>query len=219
MSLFSSKRLTAANLFWVALFLPVNLLLQPAWLAIETIPPRLDVTPAVVALVKMIYFLSVCWGFYVLAKLWPELAAAPSKAAAMGYRLIGLASIGALMVVHSPAIYRYGELERTLYREVRAANQSTPAAVGPGVRQEQIRLGAREITYEFTLTGVVASQVDLVKIREAIRTPLIAAICVDKKLARSLNHGVALQYVYRDKNGHTLAILSVMRENCDRATG
>jgi hypothetical protein len=91
--------------------------------------------------------------------------------------------------------------------------------VGPGVRQEQIRLGAREITYEFTLTGVVASQVDLVKIREAIRTPLIAAICVDKKLVRSLNHGVALQYVYRDKNGHTLAILSVMRENCDRATG
>ena len=216
MNLFSSRRLTAAYLFWVALFIPVNLLLQPAWLAIEIFPPRLDLTPAVVALVKLMYFLSVCWGVYVLAKLWPGLAALPSKVAAMGYRLAGLASIGALMVVHAPAIYHYGELERTVYREVRAANQSTPAVVGPGVRQEQIQLGAREITYEFILTSAVASQVDLVKIREAIRPPLIAAICVDKKLVRLLNHGVALHYVYRDKNGHTLAILSVMRENCDR---
>ena len=212
-------RLTAANLFWVALFIPVNLLLQPAWFALATFPPRLDVTPAVVALVKLMYFLSVCWSFYALALLWPGLAALPSQAAAMGYRLAGLASIGALMVVHAPAIYRYGELERTVYREVRAANQSAPAAAGPGVRQEQIRLGAREITYEFTLTGVVASQVDLGKIREAIRTPLIASICVDKTLVRWLNHGVALHYVYRDKNGHTLAILSVLRENCARAPG
>ena len=219
MTLFSSRRLTAAYLFWVALFIPVNLLLQPAWLAIATLPPRLDLTPAVVALVKLIYFLSVCWGFYVLAKLWAGLSALPSQAAAMGYRLAGLASIGALMVVHAPAIYQYGELERTVYREVRAANQSTPATAGPGVRQEQIRLGAREITYEFTLTGVVASQVDPGKIREAIRTTLIAAICIDKKLVRSLNHGIALHYVYRDKNGHTLAILSVMRENCARAPG
>ncbi len=219
MSPSSSRRLTAANLFWVALFIPVNLLLLPAWFAIATIPPRLDVTPAVVALVKLMYFLSVCWSFYVLAILWPGLAALPSQAAAMGYRLAGLASIGALMVVHAPAIYRYGELERTVYREVRAAKQSIPASVGPGVRQEQIRLGAREITYEFTLTGVVASQVDLGKIREAIRTSLIAAVCADKKLVGTLDHGVALHYVYRDKNGQTLAILSVTRENCARAPG
>jgi hypothetical protein len=215
----SSRRLTASNLFWVTLFIPVNLLLQPAWFAVVSLPPRLDVTPSVVALVKVMYFLSVCWSFYVLAKLWPGLAALPSQAAAMGYRLAGLASIGALMVVHAPAIYRYGELERTVYREVRAANQSIPAMVGPGVRQEQIRLGAREITYEFTLTGVVASPVDPGKIREAIRTPLIAAICVDKKVVRTLNHGVALQYVYRDKDGQPLAELSVMRENCPPAPG
>jgi len=215
----SSRRLTASNLFWVALFIPVNLLLQPAWFAIVTFPPRLDVTPAIVAVVKVMYFLSVCWGFYVLAKLWPGLAALPSHAAAMGYRLAGLASIGALMVVHAPAIYRYGELERSVYREVRAANQSIPAMVGPGIRQGQIRLGAREITYEFTLTGVVASQVDLGKIREAIRTPLIAAICVDKKLVPTLNHGVVLHYAYRDKDGQPLAELSVMRENCAPAPG
>ena len=219
MSPSSSRRLTAAKLFWVALFIPVNLLLLPAWFAIANVPPRLDVTPAIVALVKMMYFLSVCWGFYVLAKLWPGLAALPSKAAAMGYRLAGLASIGALMVVHAPAIHRYGDLERMVYREVRAANPSTPVAAGPGVQLDRIRLGAREITYEFTLTAVAASQVDPGKIRESIRGPLMAAICADKKLVSTLNHGVALHYAYRDKDGKPLTDLSVMRENCARTPG
>ena len=219
MSPSSSRRLTAANLFWVALFIPVNLLLQPAWFAIANVPPRLDMTPAIVALVKMMYFLSVCWGFHRLAKLWPGLAALPSKAAAMGYRLAGLASIGALMVMHAPAIYRYGELERMVYREVRTANPSTPVAAGPGVQLDRIRLGAREITYEFTLTAVAASQVDPGKIRESIRGPLTATICADKKLVSTLNHGVALHYMYRDKDGKPLTDLSVMRENCARTPG
>ena len=208
-----------AKQFWVALFIPVNLLLQPAWFAIATLPPRLDMTPAVVALVKLMYFMSVCWGFYMLAKLWPGLTALPSQTAAMGYRLAGLVSLGALMVVHAPAIYRYGELERTVYREVRAAQQSIPVAAGPGVRLEKVLLGAHRITYEYSLTGVTASQVDLGKIREAIRGSLMAAICPDKKLMLTLKHGVALHYVYRDKDGQPITDLSVIHENCVNTPG
>jgi hypothetical protein len=214
-----SKRLTAASLFWVALFIPVNLLLQPTWFAVASFQPRLDVAPTMVALVKLMYFLSVCWGFYVLAKLWPGLSGLPSRAAAMLYRLAGLASIGALMVVHAPAIYRYGELERALHREIRATSQSMPLAAGPGVRMDQVWLGAREITYKFTLIGATASQMDLGKIREAIRAPLVAAVCADKKLTPTLSHGVTLRYIYQDKDGQPLADLALARENCVRTPG
>ena len=152
----TSKRVTVARLFWFALLLPVNLLLQPIWFAIETVQPSLESTPAIVTIVKLGYFMSVCYGFYVLAKIWAALQSTQPRLAA-GYRLAGLATLGGLISVHGSAIYHYAAPERELHREVRAISKSAPVWVAQGVRLERAHLekinAAQYAPDEFIILG------------------------------------------------------------------
>lgn len=213
----SSKLAAVSGLSWIAFFLALNLLFQSIWFAVESFAPRLDLAPAIAALVKLTYFLSVSCAVYGLVKLWPHWAGESNKAATWGYRTVGLAAVGALIAVHASAIYRYADAERELIREIRATHRVAPVVVAPGVRLERVRIEKHEAIYEYTLTDLAAAQVDTAKVRDAIRASLEKTICANGNLLRILGHGARLHYVYRDRAGLPLADIALSQASCMRA--
>jgi hypothetical protein len=209
----------AVRLFWIALFLPVNLLFQPLWFALLSISPPMDSPLGWTTFVKLSYFLSVCWAVLLLAKIWPSLKPARSRAITWAYRLIGLASVTALLVAHAPRMYQFGRPERDLFSEIRRINKTLPLQVGPGIRLDATRLGKSEIAYEYTLTGAEVLQLDRRKIQPVIFNSVKNLICRDEKQTKLLAQGVWLHYAYRERNGRLLAAFSLGQRSCAGGAG
>ncbi len=200
--------------FWLVFFVPVNLLFQAALFALVPIQPALDSAPYVVVAVKAAYFLMVGFGVLTLRAVWQPMDDLPSRTAVWAYRLAGLLSIAALLVVHAGSVYQFGRMEREINRNMRSANKALPITPQAGLRVDRVKLERRDWIYESTLTQQLAAQIDRAKFRVTVRPALAGAICADAWQRRLLGVGVRIRYVYRDRNGGLVADESFERSTC-----
>lgn len=203
-----------ARLFWIGLLLPVNLIFQPLLFSLENYRPALDAAPVAATLVKVGYFISVCFGFYMLARLWPELPKGRPKAAGICYRMAGLASVLGLIAIHAAPIYHYAEIERDIHRESIAVNRATPSWIGAGIRLDRLRLQANDMVYEITVTNADAGKMNLPAYGAAVSPSLRLAACSSQTVVRNLGHGIRLRYVFHDRNARPLLDTVVDQGNC-----
>jgi len=204
--------------FWLAFFVPVNLLFQAALFALVPIQPALDTAPYVIVAVKAAYFLMVGFGVLTLRAIWQPIGALPSRTAVWAYRLAGLLSIAALLVVHADSVYQFGRVEREINRNMLSANKTLPITPQAGLRVDRVKLERREWIYESTLTQQLATQIDRAKFGMAIRPALAGAICADAWQRRLLGMGIRIRYVYRDRNGEPVADEAFERSTCPGKT-
>lgn len=208
----------AQKFFWFAFFVPVNLLFQAALFALEPIQPALDAAPYVIVAVKAAYFLMVGFGVLSLRALWQPIGGLPARTAVWAYRLAGLASIAALLLVHAGGVYQFGRIERETMRNMLTANKTLPITPQAGLRVDRVRLERRDWIYESTLTQQLAAQMDRAKFGAAVRPALAGAICADAWQRRLLGMGIRIRYVYRDRNGEPITDLSFERGTCPAKT-
>ena len=200
--------------FWLAFFVPVNLLFPAALFALVSIQPALDSAPYVIVAVKAAYFLMVGFGVLSLRALWQPIGDLPSRTAVWGYRLAGLLSIAALLVVHAGSVYQFGRMEREINRNMLSANKALPITPQAGLRVDRVKLERRDWIYASTLTQQLAAQIDRTKFGAAVRPALAGAICADAWQRRLLGMGVRIRYVYRDRNGEPVADEAFERSTC-----
>ena len=206
------------KLFWLVFFVPVNLLFQAALFALVAIHPALDSAPYVIVVVKAAYFLMVGFGVLSLRAVWQSIGGLPSRTAARAYRLAGLLSIAALLVVHADSVYQFGRVEREINRNMLSANKTLPITPQAGLRVDRVKLEGRDWIYESTLTQQLAAKVDRAKFGAAVRPALTGAICADAWQRRLLGMGIRIRYVYRDRNGDLVADESFERGTCPGKT-
>lgn len=204
--------------FWLVFFVPVNLLFQAALFALVSIQPALDSAPYVIVAVKTAYFLMVCFGVLSLRAVWQSIGELPSRTAAWAYRLAGLASIAALLVVHADSVYQFGRIEREIIRTMLSANKTLPITPQAGLRVDRVKLERRDWIYESTLTQQLAAQIDRAKFGTAVRPALAGVICADAWQHRLLGLGIRIRYAYRDRNGELVADESFERSTCPGKT-
>jgi hypothetical protein len=204
--------------FWFVFFVPVNLLFPAALFALVSIQPALDSAPYVVVAVKAAYFLMVGFGVLSLRAVWQPLDDLPLRTAVWAYRLAGVLSIAALLVVHAASVYQFGRTEREINRNMLSANKALPMTPQPGLRVDRVTLERRDWIYESTLTQQLAAQMDRAKFRTAVRPALAGAICADAWQRRLLGMGIRIRYVYRDRNGALVADESFERSTCPGKT-
>ena len=208
----------AQRFFWLAFFVPVNLLFQAALFALVSIQPALDSAPYVVVAVKTAYFLTVCFGVLTLRAVWQPIDGLPSRTAVWAYRLVGLVSIAALLVVHARSVYQFGRMEREINRNMLSANKALPITPQAGLRVDRVTLERRDWIYESTLTQQLAAQIDRAKFGMAVRPALAGAICADAWQRRLSGMGIRIRYVYRDRNGELVIDEPFGRSTCSGKT-
>jgi hypothetical protein len=204
--------------FWLVFFVPVNLLFQAALFALVSIQPVLDSAPYVIVAVKTAYFLMVCFGVLTLRTAWQPIDDLPSRTAAWAYRLLGLVSIAALLVVHAGSVYQFGRMEREINRNMLSANKALPITPQAGLRVDRVTLERRDWIYESTLTRQLAAQIDRAKFGMAVRPVLAGAICADAWQRRLLSRGIRIRYVYRDRSGELVVDEPFERGTCAEKT-
>lgn len=204
--------------FWLVFFVPVNLLFQAALFALVSIQPALDSAPYVIVAVKTAYFLMVCFGVLTLRAVWQSIDDLPSRKAVWAYRLAGLVSIAALLVVHAKSVYQFGRMEREIIRVMLSANKTLPLTPQAGVRLDRVTLERRDWINESTLTQQLAAKIDRAKFRQAVRPALAGVICADAWQHRLLGMGIRIHYVYRDRNGELVVDESFERSTCPGKT-
>jgi len=190
--------------FWLAFFVPVNILFQAALFALASIQPALDSAPYVIVAVKAVYFLMVCFGVLTLRAVWQSIDKLPSRKAVWAYRLAGLVSIAALLVVHGKSVYQFGRMEREIIRTMLSANKNLPVTPQAGLRVDRVTLERRDWINQSTLTRQLAAQIDRAKFRQVTRPVLARVICADAWQHRLLGMGIRIRYVYRDRNGELI---------------
>ena len=204
--------------FWLAFFVPVNILFQATLFALVSIQPALDSAPYEIVAVKTAYFLMVCFGVLTLRALWQSIDDVPSRAAVWAYRLAGLMSIAVLLVVHAKSVYQFGRMEREIIRIMLSANKNLPVTPQAGLRVDRVILKRRDWINEATLTQQLAAQIDRVKFRHVVRPVLARVICADAWQYRLLGMGIRVRYVYRDRNGELVVDESFERSTCPGKT-
>lgn len=197
--------MNAHRLFWLALFIPVNVIFQALCFASGSLHPALDSAVVVIVLVKATYFLMVLFGIFSLKIVWRSVAGMPSRGTAWTYRVAGLATIGALLVIHAGHAYQFGRAEREIRRNMISVNKTLPALFQAGVREDPVRLERRDWVYETTMTQLQASQIDREKFAAAARQALSGTICAVEWHRRLFGFGVQIRYVYRDRYGDIIA--------------
>jgi len=180
--------------------------------------PALDSAPYVVVAVKAAYFLMIGFGVLSLRAVWQAIDDLPSRTAVWAYRLTGLLSIAALLVVHADSVYQFGRMEREIKRTMLSANKALPLTPQAGLRVDRVTLERRDWIYESTLTQQLAAQIDRAKFRMAIRPALAGAICADAWQRRLLGMGIRIRYVYRDRAGELVVDEPFERSTCPGKT-
>ena len=206
------------KVFWLAFIVPANLLFPAVLFALVSIQPALDSAPYVIVAVKTAYFLMVCFGVLTLRAVWPSIEELPSRKTVWVYRLAGLASIAALLIVHAKSVYQFGQLEREVIRNMLSANKSLPVTPQPGLRVDRVTLERRDWISESTLTQQLAAQIDRAKFRQVVRPGLAHIICADAWQHRLLGMGIRIRYIYRDRDGDLVVDESFERSTCPGKT-
>lgn len=209
-----SETTNAHRLFWLALFLPVNVLFQALCFAFGSFRPDLDTAVFAIVLSKAAYFLMVLFGIYSLKIVWRSVAGMSSRGAAWTYRLAGLASVGALLALHAEQAYQFGRTEREIRRNMISANKTLPAPPQAGVRTDLVRLEHRDWVYVSTMTQLQASQVDGKKFAAAVRHALSGTICTVEWHRRLFQLGLRIRYVYRDRHGDIISDEAFGADTC-----
>lgn len=213
-----TKTTSPHDLFWFGLFIPVNTLFQAVCFSLASLHLNLDSFVLTIVLVKAIYFLMVLFGIYFVKILWQAVADLPSQRVAWTYRLLGLASVGALLGVQAPDVYQFGRAEREIRRTMIAANKTFPSAPQAVVRTDHVRLENRDWVYESTMTQLQASQINREKFGVVLRQILSGTACAEALHRRLFQQNVRIRYVIRDRNGETVADESFGANNCPDAT-
>jgi hypothetical protein len=204
--------------FWLAFFIPANILFQAVLFAILSIQPALDSAPYVVVVVKAAYFSMICFGVLTLWRVWQPLGGLPSQTAVWAYRLAGLVSIAALLVVHAGRAYQFGRVEREINSNMQSANKNLPITPQAGLRIDRVKLERRDWIFESTLTQQLAAKVDRAKFGRAIRPGIAGLVCADAWQRKLLEMGIRIRYVYRDRNGELIADEPFQRGTCSGKT-
>jgi hypothetical protein len=174
----------------------------------------LDSFVPTVLLVKAVYFVMVLVGIFSLTSTWRAVTVMSSVRLVWGYRLLGLASIGALLAVHASTVYQFGRTEREVQRNMFAANQQLPASPQAGVRTDRIRLERRDWIYESTMTELQASQINKEKFGVLVRPLLSSTICIEAWHRRLLAMHLRIRHVIFDRSGEIIADESFGPETC-----
>ena len=206
--------MNAHKLFWLALFLPVNVLFQAVCFAVWPFRPDLDSAVFATVMLKAAYFLMVLYGIFALKIVWRSVAGMSSRGAAWAYRAVGLASVGALLAIHAEPAYQFGRTEREIRRDMISTNKTLPSSPQAGVRIDRVRLERRDWVYESTMTQLLASQIDRGKFAAAARDALSGTTCAVEWHRRLFGLGVRIRYVYRDRYGDIIADEAFGTDTC-----
>lgn len=202
------------KLFWLAFFFPINVLFQALCFALGPFRPDLDSAAVVIVLVKATYFLMVLFGIFSLKIVWQSVACMSSHGTVWTYRVVGLATIGALLAIHAEDVYQFGRVEREIRRNMISANKILPSAHQAGVRADQVRLEHRDWVYDLTMTQLQANQIDRRRFTAAIRQALNGTTCTVEWHRRLFRLGIRIRYVYRDRDGHIIADEAFGTDTC-----
>jgi len=203
----------ASRLFWFGFFLPVNILFHVLAYALLGTEPNLDHVVVVIVAIKTAYFGLVTYAVLALWAAWRASAEEQLLRHRWLYLCAGLVSIVVFLAVHSERAYRFGILEREIGREVVKMNLGEAATLQAGVTPK-VRVAERAWYYEFGLTGVSVSQLDLVKFRTIVRASLVGAVCSDPWMQRLVSANIAIHYVYRDREGQLIADEAFGKDTC-----
>ena len=208
------KAMRPHRLFWLGLFLPVNLLFQAICFAYYAYRPDLDAAVFFILLFKTAYFLMVLYCVCSLKMVWGSAAQMSSRAGAWSYRIMGLATLAALLAFHGEHAYQFGRAEREIRRNMMSVNRTLPLAPQAGVRTDQVVLEGRNWVYRLTMTQLQAGQIDRAGFSAAVRGALSGTICALEWHRRLLGLGVRIHYVYRDRSGNVIADEAFGADTC-----
>lgn len=211
------KNATSAHtLFWFGLFIPLSVVFQALCFFIGSLRPNADFPVAEVILVKSAYFGMVALGIFALKHVWQSVNGLSSRKIIWTYRLLALASLIALLMIHSQSMYQFGRIEREMQRNMTAANKAFPSSPIAGVRFDRIRLKNRDWIQELTMTEIQATQINKDKFGAAIRPMLSSAMCAEPWSQHLLESQIQVRYVIRDRNGELIADEAFSADACSR---
>jgi hypothetical protein len=110
--------------------------------------------------------------------------------------------------------------EKQLQEAADSLNQNAPRMIDPQTRLDRVVLGAGLVfTYEYTLLNQRAAGLapdNLERFQRQIRQRLIKLTCDEHKLDALLRVATAVKYIYRDRDGATVATVVMKSADCSR---
>jgi hypothetical protein len=110
--------------------------------------------------------------------------------------------------------------EKQLQEAADSLNQNAPRMIDPQTRLDRVELGAGLVfTYEYTLLNQRAAGFapdNLERFQRQLRQRLNKMACEDHKLDGLLRLATAVKYVYRDRDGSTVATAVLRSADCSR---
>ena len=112
------------------------------------------------------------------------------------------------------------QLDAVLLQVSETMNKRMPQSVDPDTRLDRVSAEpGPHFSYHYTLLARSSADVDKVSFARAIRTQLKSKLCDSKQIRSFLNHGIAVSYTYRDKNGLPIGGAEFAPNSCGGVKG
>ena len=145
--------------FWLGFFLPVNGLFEAIFFLGRGYRPDLNQVLWLTATYQSLFFLCASYAVLSLRFVWDDLGD-EANGKSWCYRFAGLISIGLLLFLHAGEVYRFGQFEHEVHRNMLIANRQLPAEQPGNVRAEPIKIQARVWTYSTSFNALTRQQID-----------------------------------------------------------
>lgn len=203
--------------FWLGFFLPVNGLFEAIFFLGRGYRPDLNQVLWLTATYQSLFFLCASYAVLSLRFVWDDLGD-EANGKSWCYRFAGLISIGLLLFLHAGEVYRFGQFEHEVHRNMLIANRQLPAEQPGNVRAEPIKIQARVWTYSTSFNALTRQQIDSDSLTRKARDPLLASVCTDPWQTLLLAHDVTVRFRYLDRNGQQVAEIDFQPGICPAAS-
>lgn len=101
-----------------------------------------------------------------------------------------------------------------LHELVQEINKKCPATIDSETRLDRIDVvNGDMLRYNFSLVNLLVTNTDTARLRKELWPGIVANIKVSASIKKLRDQGLAFQYYYKDKEGNSLLVLNVTKED------
>ncbi len=111
------------------------------------------------------------------------------------------------------------ELHEMLLKKSKELNSQLPMMIDEETRADITIVQGATMYYKYTMINVDADKINSAKFENEIKSNLIKNICSTEDTVTTLKAGVQYSFIYHDKNGNPIAIITIPYDKCHSDDG